>query len=229
MGKDCHRCGSPLNFPPGSPAAFCQHCGSPQFLYDSGGDAGAPSTEVAPPPPRRIDWKHAIGAAAIFAAPVGILCSSILPAVASGCCLWVLAGAVAAIGLYKRRSACRVLAPSAAMRIGAVLGLMAAAVAAAVNAGAAVFGRYALHGGDAMEKLFASSMQQGSAMASQMMATSPDETREMLRFWLSPDGRAAATLLTAAMFSVGITVFSMIGGALGARIFSGQSASMRNS
>jgi hypothetical protein len=225
MGKDCHRCGSPL----GSPESFCPNCGSPQLLYDSGIDADSGPTAAPPPPPRKIEWKHAIGAAVTFAVPVGLLCSSVVPALASGCCLWVLAGAVAGIGLYKRRSASRILPPSAAMRIGTVLGLMAAAIAAAVNAGAAVFGRYVLHGGDAMEKLFASSMEQGSAMASQMTSTSPEQTRQMLQFWLSPDGRAAATLLTAVMFSIGITVFSTIGGALGARIFAGPNTSIRNS
>jgi hypothetical protein len=225
MGNDCHRCGSPL----GSPEAFCPNCGSPQLLYDSSSDAGASSTEAPPPPTRKIDWKHAIGAATTFAVPVGFFCSSVVPALASGCCLWVLAGAVAGIGLYKRRSAARLVAPAAAMRIGTVLGLMAAATTAAINAGAAVFGRYVLHGGDVMEKAFQSSMEQGSAMASQIMSTPPEQTRQMLQFWLSPDGRAAATLLSAVMVSIGITVFSTIGGALGARIFSGSSTSIRNS
>jgi len=229
MGNDCHRCGSPLNFPPGAPAAFCPHCGLPQFLYDSGSDAVARSTDVPPPPPRKIDWKHALGAATTFAVPVGFMCSSVVPALASGCCLWVLAGSVAAVGLYKRRSAFRILPPSVAMRIGTVHGLMASAIAAAINAATLVFSRYALHAGDLIEKTFQSSMEQGSAMASQMVSSSPEQTKEMLQFWLSPDGRAAATLLTAVMFSVGITVFSMIGGALGARIFAGPNAAMRNS
>ncbi len=53
-------------------------------------------------------------------------------------------------------------------------------------------------------------------------AVSPVESHEAIQFLLSPDGRAASALLTAVMTSAGITVFSMIGGALGTRIFSGR-------
>jgi hypothetical protein len=115
------------------------------------------------------------------------------------------------------------------MRIGTILGLMAAVIAAACNAGATVFLRYFLHQGDAMEKAFVSSMEQGSRMASQLVSASPEQAKDAMQFWISPDGRAAATLISTAMFSIGITIFSIIGGALGARIFSGPNTSVRNS
>jgi hypothetical protein len=225
MGNDCHRCGSPL----ATPETFCPNCGSPQLLYDSSGDVANGSTGVAPPALRNVDWKQAIGAAVTFAVPVGLLCSSVVPVLASGCCLWVLAGSIAGVWLYQRRSGTRALPRPVGMRIGTILGLIASAIAAAFNAGATVFVRYVLHGGDAMEKAFQTSMEQGSMMASQLMSASPDQAKEAMRFWLSPDGRAAATLLTAAMFSIGITVFSTIGGALGTRIFSGPNPSVSNS
>ena len=52
--------------------------------------------------PREIQWKAALGAAVTFAVPVGVLCSPAVPVLSAGCCLWVLGGAVAAIGLYQR-------------------------------------------------------------------------------------------------------------------------------
>jgi hypothetical protein len=225
MGNDCHRCGSAL----ATPGTFCPNCGSPQLLYSSGEDAVNNSTSVSAPALRGVDWKHAIGAAVTFAVPVGLMSSSVVPLLASGCCLWVLAGSIAGVWLYQRRSSTRNLARPAGMRIGTILGLMAASIAAAFNAASTVFTRYVLHQGDAMEKAFQSSMEQGSAMASQWMTSSPEQSREMLQFWLSPDGRAAAALASTVMFSLGITVFSTIGGALGARIFSGPSPSVRNS
>jgi len=224
MAKDCHRCGSPL----ASPETFCPNCGAPQLLYDANGEAAEGTANPGAPVLRSIQWKQAIGAAITFAVPVGLLCSSVVPVLASGCCLWVLAGSVAGVGLYQRRSATQVLPRPAGMRIGTILGIMAAVVATASNAGAMVFARYVLHGGDAMEKAFQSSMEQGSVMASQLISVSPDQARQAMQFWLSPDGRVGATLLTALISSIGITVFSTIGGALGARIFSGRNPSPEN-
>jgi hypothetical protein len=211
------------------PDNFCPNCGAPQLLYEV--DADNPNLAASPAmsATRDIQWKTAIGAAVTFAVPVGLLCSSAVPLLSSGCCLWVVGGAVAAVGLYQRRAASALLTRRVGVRIGTIIGVMAAVVASAFNAGAAVFQRYALHGGDAMEKAFQTSMEQGSAIASQFISSSPAQAKEALDFWISPDGRAAATLLTALLTSAGITVFSMIGGALGTRIFSGRNASLRNS
>jgi hypothetical protein len=114
------------------------------------------------------------------------------------------------------------------VRIGAIIGLMAAAVAAAFNAAAMVVERYVLHGGDAMEKTYQATMEQVSAATMQISSGSPAEMRDAMRFLLSPDGQAASALLTALLSSIGIAVFSMIGGALGTRIFSGRNPSLRN-
>ncbi|AXC11553.1 hypothetical protein ACPOL_2229 [Acidisarcina polymorpha] len=141
----------------------------------------------------------------------------------------MVGGAVAAVGLYQRRAASRLLTRPIGIQIGTIIGVLAAFVASAFNAGSMVFERYILHGGEAMEKAFQSSMEQGSAMAAQFISAPPAQAKEALHFWTSPDGRAAATLLTALMTSIGITVFSMIGGALGTRIFSGRNPSLRNS
>jgi hypothetical protein len=223
MGNDCHRCGSPL----AAPEMFCPQCGSPQLLYDAGsGGADAPGGDA--PAARDIHWKAAIGAAVTFAVPVGLLCSPVVPVLSGGCCLWVVGGAVAAVGLYQRRAAVRTLARPVGVRIGTIIGLMAATVACAFNSGALVFARYVLHGGDAMEKAYQTMMDQVSTMTAQMTRASAAESHEAMQFLLSPDGRAASALLSALMTSAGITVFSMIGGALGSRIFSGRGAAPEN-
>jgi hypothetical protein len=178
---------------------------------------------------RDIQMKQALGAAITFAVPVGLLCSSVVPILSGGCCLWVVAGTVAAIGLYQRRSPNRTLARSIGMRIGAIMGLLAAAVAAGCNAGATVIQRYAMHAGETMDKAFQLSMEQGSQVAAQFYSASPAQAQEAMRFWISPDGRAAATLLTTLMSSLGIVAFSIIGGLLGTRIFSGRNPVPRNS
>jgi len=229
MGKDCHRCGSAL----ASPETFCPSCGAPQLRYEAGAESAngvaGPGNHLA----RDVQWRLAIGAAVTFAVPVGLLCSSVVPILSDGCCLWVVAGAVAAVGLYQRRSATRVLLRPTGVRIGTIIGILAAAIAAAFNAGSMLFERYVMHGGEAMDKMFLASMKQGSdAFASQLTQATPEQAEWAMRFWgfwSSPDGRAAATLLTAVMSAIGITVFSMIGGALGTRIFSGRNPSLRNS
>src|SRR5277367_5117902 len=211
MAKDCHRCGSPL----ASPETFCPNCGAPQLLYEAGGEgldgAGPPSAAAL----RDIQWSQAVGATVTFAVPVGILCSPVVPVLSGACCLWVMGGAVFAVGLYQRRSATRILARPVGVRIGTLIGLMAAAIASAFNAGGMLFERYVLHGGDAMEKSYRATMEQVSVATAQFSPGSPAEVRDALQFLLSPDGRAASVLLTALISSVGITLFSVIGGALG--------------
>jgi hypothetical protein len=224
MGKDCHRCGSAL----ASPEMFCPNCGAPQLLYDATNGSGDSSGDPAAPSLRDIHWKAAIGAAITFAVPVGVLCSPVVPILSAGCCLWVVGGAVAAVGLYQRRAAVRTLARPVGIRIGTIIGLMAATIACAFNAGTLVFVRYALHGGDAMEKAYQATIDQVSAFSAQISGGTPAESRQAIDFLLSPDGRAASALLAALMTSAGITVFSMIGGALGTRIFSGRNPSPEN-
>ncbi len=231
MGNDCHRCGSPL----ASPEMFCPNCGAPQLLYEAGSGAGDVSGGAAGPATRDIHWKAAIGAAVTFAVPVGVLCSPVVPILSGGCCLWVVGGAIAAVGLYQRRAAVRTLARPVGVRIGTLIGLMAATVASAFYAGSMVFARYVLHGGDAVDKAYQAAMEQASAASAPLSASlarflgaPPSDPHEFLNAVLSPDGRAAWTLATVAMTSAGITVFSMIGGALGTRIFSGRNPSPEN-
>ncbi len=223
MGRDCHRCGATLV----SPDAFCSNCGAPQLRYEAGTDGFDNSNGSAAAIPRDIQWKQAIGAAVTFAVPVGVLCSSVIPFISDGYCIWVVAGAVGAVALYRRRAATRVLPRPVGVRIGTMIGILAAFVASAFNAAAMLIQRYAMHRGEGMDKTYRVIMEQASAATAplsesvaQFFGNTPVESRETLQFLLSSDGQAASALMTAIMASIGITLFSMIGGALGTRIFS---------
>lgn len=210
-------------------AVFCSNCGAPQLIYEAESDPAAGGPGAKAENHGEIEWKQAVGAAVTFAVPIGVLCSSIIPALSTGCCLWVVGGTVAAVGLYQRRSSSRLIRRPAGIRIGAVIGLLSAVIAAAFNALSLVLQRYIFHNGEAMEKAFQSSMEQGSLLAMQLYSAAPAQAHDAMKYWLSPDGRAAATLLTVLMSSAGIVAFSMIGGALGTRIFSGRNQSARSS
>ena len=217
MGHECHRCGGALS----SADSFCPHCGAPQFRYEKPGDGAAPGELARTSSPHQgINWKQAIGAAVTFAVPVGLLSSSAVPLLADACCLWVVGGAIAAVALYRRRSREAAVNIREGLLIGATIGILAAFLASALNGALMLVQRYAMHGGAAMEKAFQTSMEQGSVFAGQLYQVSPDQAAKAMQFWLSPDGRAAAVLLTAFMASTGIIFFSAVGGALGARIFS---------
>ncbi len=167
MGNDCHRCGSQL----ASPEMFCPNCGAPQLLYDAGAETEDGSSDLGSPTLRNIQWKPAVGAAITFAVPVGLLCSQVVPVLSGGCCLWVVGGAVAAVGLYQRRAATSILPRPVGIRIGTIIGIMAATVACAFNAGAAVFERYVLHGGDAMDKAYQATTEHDGAATAPRPAT----------------------------------------------------------
>src|SRR5271170_1383370 len=149
MGNECHRCGSPL----ATPEMFCPKCGAPQLLYETGTETADGPADPGSHALRDIQWKPAVGAAVTFAVPVGVLCSPV-QILSWGWSLWVIGGAIAAVGLYQRRAAVHTLARPAGIRIGTIVGLIAATVACAFNAGAVVFLRYFLHGGDAMDKVY---------------------------------------------------------------------------
>jgi hypothetical protein len=224
MGQDCHRCASPL----ATPETFCPTCGAPQLRYEIDSETANGNPQTTLDAVREVRWKQAIGAAVTFAVPVGVLCSPVVPILSAGCCLWVLGGAIAAVALYQRRSGSSVLSRQVGSRIGLIIGVLAATVAAAFNAGSLLVQRYLFHAGEAMDKTYQASMEQGSVMAAQLSNLSAAQSQEAIRFWLTPDGRAVLTLLTALLTSIGITVFSAIGGALGSRIFSGRNPALRN-
>jgi hypothetical protein len=225
MNLLCHRCGANLS----ASELFCPNCGSPQLKFAQQEEAETVFGGVRPPgaPPRAqgISWKDAILAALFVAVPAGLL--SAVSVLSWGCCLWVVGGAVLAIVLYHRRAPGFLLETRSGVRIGAVAGLIAAYSSVIATAIWRVFARFVLHQGYAIDQFYDAVIQQSTAL----VKTNPDaeaQWRAYVHFLMSPDGRAAYTLMNAATTSVGIILFSAIGGALGVRLLAPRKTPLGN-
>ncbi len=208
MNLLCHRCGATLS----ASELFCPNCGSPQlkFAQQEEGETGYAGVRPPGAPPRAqgISWKDAILAALFVAVPAGLL--SAVSVLSWGCCLWVVGGAVLAIAVYHRRAPGFLLETRSGVRIGAVAGLIAAYSSVIATAIWRVFARYVLHQGYAIDQFYDSVIQQSTAL----VKANPDAEAQWhayVHFLMSPDGRAAYTLMNAATTSVGIILFSALG------------------
>lgn len=211
MDKVCHRCGATLV----SQEVFCPQCGAPQLLLDTTSDVEARSAATTPQQAaldgQLISWKPAVAAALLVAVPVGLLSSLLNFGV-----LWVLAGGIGVVALYRRKSA-RTVNTRVGSRIGAVVGLLAALLCTLVDGCSMLIERYLLHAGAQIDQRLHSVLQQAT---NHMIQTNPDAAAQIpwfTHFWLSPDGQAAVVLLMAALSAVAMVGFSAAGGALGAR------------
>ena len=136
-------------------------------------------------------------------------------------------GAVLAIVVYHRRAPAFLLETRSGVRIGAVAGLIAAYSSVIATAVWRVFARYVLHQGSAIDQFYDSVIKQSTAL----VQTNPDAQAQWhawVQFLLSPDGRAAYTLMNAATTSLGIILFSAIGGALGVRLLAPRKGALGN-
>ena len=213
MVAHCHRCSGTLD----DDAGFCPHCAAPQ-LRVAPQEAAEESAAPGPVHPfthdrRGIDWQNVIRLALWMAIPVGLIAPFFFPL--------VIAGPMILISLYRKRRPGTPLDGKTGFRIGSLLGLLAAYVAAFGVAGWQLFERYSLHQGSALDAQFAMQVQQ-SAEATQRMAQSnsmnAQQARAMLDFFLSPDGRVTYTFFYTAALAVGIVLLAGLGGVLGARL-----------
>jgi hypothetical protein len=225
MNLLCHRCGATLS----ASELFCSTCGSPQlkFAQQEEGETGYAGVRPPGAPARAqgISWKDAILAALFVAVPAGLL--SAVSVLSWGCCLWVVGGAVLAIVVYHRRAPAFLLETRSGVRIGAVAGLIAAYSSVIATAIWRVFARYVLHQGYAIDQFYDSIIKESTAL----VQANPDAQAQWqmtVHFLLSPDGRAAYTLMNAATTSVGIILFSAIGGALGVRLLAPRKTTLGN-
>jgi hypothetical protein len=136
-------------------------------------------------------------------------------------------GAVLAIVVYHRRAPAFLLETRSGVRIGAVAGLIAAYSSVIATAVWRVFARYVLHQGSSIDQFYDSVIKQSTAL----VQANPDAQAQWhawVQFLLSPDGRAAYTLMNAATTSLGIILFSAIGGALGVRLLAPRKGALGN-
>lgn len=218
MGHVCHRCSAQV--PPG--ALYCSECGAPQLQFVASEEVADAVATSSGDGQRRalgiehrgvIYWKTAIRIALVAALVAGLL-SSVL---AAASVLWVVVAGVLAMAAYRRRLPYAVLAPRVGARIGALFGLMAAAIAVAGNAVFLVIQRYGLHQGAEIDHQLTTIVTQAAARAGAMDPEAP--VAMFTNFWLSPQGRVGLILLTMGFLAALIIVFAIVGGVLGAQIF----------
>lgn len=213
MEQFCHRCGAALN----GTDPFCPHCGAPQLRYEPSEE---PASSIGTLPLQRlasrslnaVHWRDAILAAAILAFPAGLF-SSFLGFEA----LWVIAGGIAAISLYRRRTQ-TLPTSSVGWRIGGLLGLFAAAVTAAIDGITLLMQRYAMHQGSLLDQRY---HELGQQLTEQLVRSNPEAATVLpgfLHFWLTPDGAAAMVLINTTGLVVSMLLFAAAGGAIGARL-----------
>jgi ribosomal protein L40E len=213
MEQVCHRCGGALN----SADTFCPHCGAPQLRYEASEEPApyanaAPAQRLSARNPNAIDWRDAVLVAALVAVPAGVL-SALLGLEA----LWGIAGGMAIVSLYRRRTGAL---PTGQMgwRIGALLGLFATVVTTLTDGITLLVQRFALHQGAVLDSRY---HDVGQQLVDQLTRSNPDAAAILpgfLHFWLTPDGAAAMVLINAAGVAIFMLIFASIGGALGARL-----------
>ncbi len=207
----CHSCRNAI--PEG--AVFCPECGAPQLRVPLERE---PETGELEPPRHtgEIAWPAAVGSAAIYAVPAGLLLSFL--AVPLVDMLWVVLGSVWTLRRYRRRvPRAPVLTPELGGRIGLVLGLFAAVVSTAADALKALFVRYGLHRAPAVEAYLHAVVQAG---IDRTRATNPEALTQfpgLFRFWQSADGRGTLLLLSAASSAVAVLFFAWLGGRFAVR------------
>jgi len=220
----CHRCGATLS----ASELFCPTCGSPQLRFAQQEEAETShGSRVTgrPPAVQGVSWKDAIPAALVVAIPAGLL--SAVSVLSWGCCLWIVGGAVLSIFVYHRRAPGYQLETRSGVRIGAVAGLIAAYSSVIATAAWRVFARFVLHQGQSIDEFYDEVIKQSAAM----VQSNPDalaQWNSYVPFLLSPDGRAACTLMNAATSALAIIVFSAIGGALGVRLLAPRKPTLGN-
>ena len=218
MEHMCHRCSQSVS----AADTFCPHCGAPQLHFDASSRDEQSNGQAQPlhqGRPGQISWHDAIVSSFLIALPAGILCG--LPLLAAGSLLWVMGGASLVILLYKKKRPMALLNGRSGLRIGSLAGVLIAYISVAVAAFLRVLQRFPLHIGKTIDRDY-------EAVISQSMTifqTSPDtqaQMRAFFHFMLTPDGRAAWSLMNMATITVMTVFFAALGGYIGVRLFSGR-------
>jgi len=236
----CQRCHESLR----ESDRYCPACGLPQLTYiaaeaplvplDADGRAqepGSGSAGYAAVPAAiaqmgglssGIVWRPALQTALIMAIPAGVLCEGFTPIAF----LWMIAAAAWAVALYARRSSSGKLSAGAGARIGLVTGLIASWLAVAINGVGLWVLRFPMGQGKQMDSTFAAELENSLQVSQKMQASmgmanaQTVEASQMYRNWmLSINGRAGYVLTGLVMGVVILILFAMLGGAVGARMF----------
>jgi hypothetical protein len=228
----CQRCHEPLR----QADRYCSVCGLPQLVY----------LEVEPPPlpfgandgsvvpvslldgsATGIAWKSALRASILLSIPTGFLFFELAPLSVLLSPLLMGGASAWAVALYGKRTHLARISMGAGARIGLITGIFVSWLVFSAN-GVSMWGaRFLQHRGGQMDAQFLADMDASQRwnqqLLSQVTMTSVEAAQSAqmslaLRNWmLTPEGRAAAVLLTLLVVTAFLIFFSTIGGAVGAR------------
>ncbi len=214
MEHSCHQCGNPLE--DGTP--FCKHCGAPQIRVMDEEPASEPLPpgtpgEVQPPAqpvplggsgagvPVGVDWSQAVPAAAL----AGVLLAIAWVIPVAGFLLWLIAGGLVGVAMYRRRAPQATLSAGLGARIGALAGLFGFAVFAIL------FGLelLATRGSGRVRQMLQQVIEQAAAR------NADPHAQQAIQQLMTPAGMALMITIVLVFFLAAFLALSSLGGAVG--------------
>jgi len=215
MESTCSRCHQTVE----AEDCFCPFCGLPQLVYTADGSGGSSQPErwgEAVRDAGSINWKPALRLVLMLAVPIGMFCSMLSPVGVFG--LLLMAGTAAwVVALYMRRQRPAWITIGAGARIGLVTGVVGGWTAAASTGVTLYAMRFWLHQGQVFDNFWQNLVVQQMNQQWTSMGADPRTIAEAKAWMLSPEGRAGWVLCAAAFLAAALLLFSIAGGALGAR------------
>jgi hypothetical protein len=220
MEITCTRCHQTVE----NETCFCPHCGLPQLVFASDGSNGPAQPEVWTDTARdasSVSWRPAVRYAFLLGVPAAMLCSE--PSPLSGFSLmWMAVAATWVVILYVRNQQSAWITVGAGARIGLVTGLVAGWLSFAINGGSLFVRRYLMHRGGELDAFWKGIVDRSLQLTTSFAPSDPAQAaayHPLNQVWLlSPEGRAmmwTSNLVTSSLF---LLLFSLLGGALGARM-----------
>ncbi len=215
MDHPCHQCGAAVE----DGTAFCKHCGAPQIRVVRDEPATQPlppgtPAEAQPPAepvtlspatpaaPLGIDWSQAVPAAAL--AGLFLAIAWVVPFL--GFLLWLIAGGIVGVGMYRRRVPEAALTPGLGARIGAVTGLFGFGLFMAMMA----VQMLATRGSGHLRQMLQQVIEQAAAR------NADPNAQAAIQQLLTPAGLALLVTLVLILFLAAFLALSSVGGAVGA-------------
>ena len=216
METTCTRCHQAVL----AESCYCPVCGLPQLVYNADGSNAQAQPErwnEAVRDAATVDWKPALRAALMLAIPAGLLSSMLSPLSIFGLPLMAATGAWAVV-LYVRSQRPAWITVGAGARIGLVTGVLGGWIAAA-STGATLFAmRFWFHQGGFYDDLWQNLVNNQMGQQWQTMGVDPQSIAMMKSWLLPPEGRAGWLLAALIFLSMTLLLFSVAGGAIGARL-----------
>jgi hypothetical protein len=200
--------------------SYCPACGLPQLVYtpDEARDQTLPEQEgEAVRDASTVDWKKAVQVVLMLAVPAGLLCSLLSPLGVLVLPLMAAAGAWV-VAVYVRSQRPARITSGAGARIGLVTGVVGGWTAAATTAFTLFAVRFVFHQGGAVDDFWLNHVVQASVQKWTYMGVDSQTILTLKTWLLSPSGRAGWALGAMSLLVVGLLLFAVAGGAVGARL-----------